>query len=365
MKMKISEALAGRNVPDVLCPFGKKITTKEDFEAAKPAIKKLLAEEEYGYIPEKPDRIEVENLPTDYHEDRFAGGAATLGRHKLTAYYGEDSTSFVFYSAIPALRPEKMPIFVNINFGDEIPHKYQPTEEITDSGCAVFTIYYEDVTSDNGDFENGCAKLLCKDRSDPHAPGKIAIWAWSIMRVIDYIETLDIYNSDAIAVIGHSRLGKTTLLTAAFDERVKFACANNSGCSGDAITRGKDGERIADITKNFPFWFCPNYFKYAGKEDALPFDQHYLLSLIVPRHILVGTAELDTWADPDSEYLALTLTDDVYKFYGSCGLIHSESMPSCPERLAEGDAYYHKRKGEHYLARKDWLSYIEYIKSKL
>ena len=131
MKMKISEALAGRNVPDVLCPFGKKITTKEDFEAAKPAIKKLLAEEEYGYIPEKPDRIEVENLPTDYHEDRFAGGAATLGRHKLTAYYGEDSTSFVFYSAIPALRPEKMPIFVNINFGDEIPHKYQPTEEIS------------------------------------------------------------------------------------------------------------------------------------------------------------------------------------------------------------------------------------------
>lgn len=363
--MKISEALAGRNVPDVLCPFGKKISTKEEFEAVKPAIKKLLAEEEYGYIPPKPDRIEVETLPIDYHEERFGGGAAVFSRLKLIAYYGDESTSFVFYSAVPVIRSEKMPIFININFGADIPHKYQPTEEITDNGCAVFTIYYEDVSSDNGDFENGCAKLLCKDRTDSHAPGKIAIWAWSVMRVIDYIETLDIYNPDAIAVIGHSRLGKTTLLAAAYDERIKFACANNSGCSGDAITRGKDGERIADITKNFPFWFCPNYFKYAGREDSLPFDQHYLLALIAPRHILVGTAVEDTWADPDSEYLALTLTDEVYKLYGSSGLIHNDNMPECPVRLADGDAYFHERAGVHYLARRDWLSYIDYIKSKL
>ncbi len=363
--MNIKSTIEKLNVPNVLAPFGTPITTKEEFEAVKPEIKKLLAEEEYGYIPERPDRIEVEDLPIDYHEERFAGGAARLGRHKLTAYFGDVSTNFVFYSAIPTAHSGKMPIFVNINFGDEIPHKYQPTEEITDNGCAVFTIYYEDVSSDNGDFENGCAKLLCKDRSHPHAPGKIAIWAWSVMRVIDYIETLDIYDPDAIAVIGHSRLGKTTLLTAAYDERVKFACANNSGCSGDAITRGKVGERISDITKNFPFWFCPNYSKYAGREEELPFDQHYLLALIAPRHILVGTAEEDTWADPDSEYLALALTDEVYKLYGSTGLIHTDSMPECPTRLAEGDAYYHKRAGVHYLARKDWLSYIEYIKSKL
>ena len=363
--MKISEALANKKIPNVISPFGKDIKTKEEFEAVKPLIQKLLAEEEYGFIPPKPDRFEVEKLPIDYHEERFAGGAAALGRLKFTAYYGDASTSFVFYSAIPAVRSDKMPIFININFGDEIPHKYQPTEEITDNGCAVFTIYYEDVTSDNGDFENGCAKLLCKDRNDPYDPGKIAIWAWSVMRVIDYIETLDIYNPETIAVIGHSRLGKTTLLTAAYDERVKFACANNSGCSGDAITRGKAGERIANITKNFPYWFCPNYAKYANREEELPFDQHYLLALIAPRHILVGTAAEDIWADPDSEYLALTMTDDVYKLYGSSGFIHTENMPTCPERLAEGDCYFHLREGVHYLSRKDWLSYIEYIKSKL
>ena len=244
--MKIRERLSTLNVPDVLAPFGKKITTAAEFDAVKPAIQKLLQEEEYGFIPNKPDSISVEVIKED---KKFCAAKATFTQYRLAAKYGDESTEFIFYSVIPNERPEKMPVFVHINFSDAIPHKYQPTEEIIDNGCAVFTIYYQDVSTDNNDFENGCAKLLCPDRSAPHAPGKIAIWSWAIMRVIDYIETLDIYNPDALAVIGHSRLGKTTLLTAAFDSRVKFACVNNSGASGDALSRGKVGESIKDITK--------------------------------------------------------------------------------------------------------------------
>ena len=117
--MKIQEVLAARNVPDVLCPFGKKITSMEEFEAVKPEIKRLLFEEEYGYIPPKPDKIEVETIPNDYHEERFAGGAAKLTKLKLTAYYGDESVDFLFYSAVPVVKSEKMPIFVNLNFGEE------------------------------------------------------------------------------------------------------------------------------------------------------------------------------------------------------------------------------------------------------
>lgn len=360
--MKICERLSTLNVPDVLAPFGKKITCAAEFDAVKPAIQELLQKEEYGFIPKKPDGISVEVIKED---PKFCAAKAAFTQYKLTAKYGEESTEFIFYSVIPKVRPQKMPIFVHINFSDAIPHKYQPTEEIIDNGCAVFTIYYQDVSTDNNDFENGCAKLLCPDRSAPHAPGKIAIWSWAIMRVIDYIETLDIYNPDALAVIGHSRLGKTTLLTAAFDTRVKFACVNNSGASGDALSRGKVGENIKDITNRFPFWFCPEYFKYAGKEDDLPFDQHFLISLVAPRHVLTGTAKEDTWADPQNQYLALTLTDPVYALYGSSGLIHSENMPTCPELLPDGDCYYHLREGSHYLSRDDWNNYIKYIKARI
>lgn len=358
--MNIKSTLEKLNVPNVLMPFGKKITTKEEFEAVKPEIQKLFCEEEYGYIPAKPDSFKVEVLESK----RFFEGNAKLSKYRLTAnVYGKD-TDFVFYSSVPTNVEGKIPVFIHISFTDAIPNPGQPTEEITDQGYAVFTINYKDVTSDDGDFENGCAKVLCPDRNDPHAPGKIAMWAWSIMRVIDYLETLDQFDLENIAVIGHSRLGKTTLLTAAFDERVKFACVNNSGASGDALSRGKVGENIGDITKRFPFWFCPNYKKYVDKENELPFDQHFLLSLVAPRYLVIGTAEEDTWADPNSEFLALTLTDDVYKLYGKRGLVHGDDVPTAPSILGDGDCYFHLRHGIHALSRNDWNNYIKFIEAK-
>ena len=110
---------------------------------------------------------------------------------------------------------------------------------------------------------------------------------------MDYLQTCDFVDKKNIAVIGHSRLGKTALLTGAFDERFAFVISNDSGCSGAAISRDKEGERIDAILTRFPFWFCKNYAKYAGKEEDLPFDQHWLMSLIAPRKLTVLTGSQD------------------------------------------------------------------------
>ena len=359
--MTISEKISSIAIPDVLCPFGQKISCKEEFDAAKEKIKVLLQEEEYGFIPPTPKSIDVQTLEEN---NRFLAGKATLKKYKLTAMTDDGEVSFVFYSTVPN-REGKIPLFVHINFRDPIPDVYQPTEEIIDRGYGVFTVCYNDVTSDDGDFENGIAKVLVKDRSHPHATGKIALWSWAIMRIIDYIETLPFYRQDALAVIGHSRLGKTTLLTSAFDERVKFACANNSGNSGDAISRATVGETVAQIVNKFPYWFCPAYAKYADNESALPFDQHFLLALSVPRSLVIGSAKNDGWADPRSEFTCLTLTDEVYALYGKRGLIHEESIPEAKSTLSEGDAHYHVRFGNHYLSREDWNEYMDFIDSKI
>jgi len=93
-------------------------------------------------------------------------------------------------------------------------------------------------------------------------------------RTCDFINGID---PSKITVIGHSRLGKTALLCAALDDRFYGAVSNDSGCSGAAVSLGKKGETIADITEQFPFWFCENYMKYAGKEKEAPFDQHSFL----------------------------------------------------------------------------------------
>ena len=187
------------------------------------------------------------------------------------------------------------------------------------------------------------------------------MWSWCVSRVIDYIYTLDTFDLDKLAVIGHSRLGKTTLLTAAFDERVKFACVNNSGNSGDSLARGNQGETIKDITNRFPFWFCPAYQKYSDTEDKLPFDQHYLLSIVAPRTLIIGTAKDDLWADPANEYLALTLTDEVYKLYGQKGFVHPDYIPEAPFTLQDGSVSFHTRLGTHCLSRTDWNIYMDFI----
>lgn len=355
--MNVKERIKELGVPSLFTSFGKSINTKEDFEALKPEILELFQKEEYGMMPHAPESFKVEVIEEN---KRFLAGKATDTHYKLTAVYDGKELSFPFSAAVPVCRDKKLPVFVNIAF-NPTPNFRQPTEEIIDRGYAVFTLCYKDATSDDGDFSNGVASVLGMDRTNPHATGKIAMWSWCVSRVIDYIYTLDIFDLDKLAVIGHSRLGKTTLLTAAFDERVKFACVNDSGCSGDALSRGTVGETILDITNRFPYWFCPSYVKYANNEDSLPFDQHYLLSTVAPRTLLLGTASLDVWADPTNEYLALTLTDDVYKLYGLAGFVHPETVPEAPFRLQDGSVSFHTRIGLHCLSREDWNIYMDFI----
>lgn len=139
------------------------------------------------------------------------------------------------------------------------------------------------------------------------------MWAWAAQRVLDYAQTLDeLLDLDCAIVCGHSRLGKTALLAAATDKRFAFAYSNDSGCSGAAITREKQGENVKDICERFPYWFCENYKLYIDNEQNMPFDQHYLLASIAPRKVLVGSAAEDIWADPISEFLCCVAAGSVF-----------------------------------------------------
>lgn len=358
--MKIKKRINELRIPDILCPFGKKIETKEEFERAKDDIRLLLQKEEYGMMPNAPTSWQVEILQSK----GLFGKKVIRTDYRFIAQTENGEICFNFYSLLPEAMPKRLPVFISLNFSDLTPNASQPSEEIIDRGYGIFGFHHDGVAKDSDDFEYGCGPL-CKDRSDPYATGKIAIWAWVAMRIIDYVETLDFFDPEALIVTGHSRLGKASLLTAAFDERVKFVCANDSGTSGDALARGTVGESIEAIARVFPFWFCPNYMKYKNNEDSLPFDQHFLLSLIAPRHILIGSAELDKWADPKSEFLSLTLTDEVYKLYGESGLIHGEEIPEGPIKLQEGSCSFHTRRYGHAYSREDWNNYMDFIDKAL
>ncbi|MBE6662577.1 MAG: hypothetical protein E7606_04765 [Ruminococcaceae bacterium] len=330
----------------------------------------ILLAEEYGTPLPAPDSVTFEEMPFDYRSFPSLAGKATCRKVIAHTVIGGKEFSFPFMATIP-VGEGKFPFFVFNNFSPNIPDKYFPTEEIIDNGFAVLSMFYQDVTTDDRDFSNGLAGIVTPEEAQsdltlraPNAPGKIAMWAWANMRLLDYAATNPSLDMSNAAVIGHSRLGKTALLTGALDERFRFVIANNAGCSGDAITRKKQGEHIKDISRMFPFWFCENYKKYAD-ESLLTFDQHMLVATIAPRHFLSGAAVGDGWADPESQLLSCRAASVAWEQLGKKGLVAPDRYAEVGEQFPEGNISYHLRDGLHYLSRYDWNVYMNYIKKNL
>ena len=192
----------------------------------------------------------------------------------------------------------------------------------------------------------------------------IAAWAWGCSRVLDYLLTLKNIDKKRTIVMGHSRLGKTSLWCGAQDQRFAMVISNNSGCSGAALSRRNYGETVPRINKSFPWWFCNKYQTYNQDVPSLPMDQHELLALIAPRPVYVASAQEDKWADPRGEFLSLQEASKVYALYGY-DTLQGYSFPAPNEHLWKGNCGYHMRTGVHDVTDFDWQSYIEFADKHL
>ncbi len=127
---------------------------------------------------------------------------------------------------------------------------------------------------------------------------------WSASRAVDWLQTLDFVARDQIYIGGHSRSAKQSLACAAFDERIAGVIASSPGSGGslhfrfcDQYYYGESAERLSTV---FPLWVLPKVRFFAGRENKLPADMHFVYALIAPRPVLMSTAINDsvesTWA---------------------------------------------------------------------
>lgn len=160
--------------------------------------------------------------------------------------------------------------------------------------------------------------VSARDSSDPTRDNSLAYadlfgdydWSafrrrgWSYSRALDWLETLDFIDADRIFVGGHSRSAKTAMAAAAFDERFAGVLASSPGAGGSMPYRYADqsyyGESAEILTRTFPDWVSQRVRFFAGRENRLPADSHFLYALFAPRPVLMSTAVNDwvegTWA---------------------------------------------------------------------
>src|SRR5207244_5720513 len=192
-------------------------------------------------------------------------------------------------------------------------------------GYAVATFYCGDVDPDRADVRQGIQPHVAKlgiTRAGPDDWGTIAAWAWGIHRAVDFLVTVPELDKTRIAVVGHSRLGKTAIVAAAFDDRIALAWPHQAGCGGTAPSRchNPKAETVKRINTSFPHWFCDNFKRFNEDPARLPFDQNCLVALCAPRPVLFTCAVKDQWANPAGQFDVLKAAEPAYQLLGAGGL---------------------------------------------
>ena len=378
----VLEQMPPVNLPELMKSFdGTEVKSVADWEQKRrPEILDFFTKNMHGIRPvERPEGLAFTPLEADRE---MLDGKVIRKRAKISFKGPRGDWSFNVMAFLPKTdRPVPVFVFIcnralekyvdselkNISF-------FCPVDLITSRGYAVAVFKNTELALDDYPPDLTDGKLTVQDPVFTNglyacfAPARtyrswsaISAWAWGASRVVDWIETEPAFDAKHIAVIGHSRGGKTSLWAGATDPRFGLVCVNDSGCCGAKLNHVPVclSETIALDNLVNPHWFCRAYREFNGRDAVLPFDQHWLAALTAPRLLYIASATADYGAGPWGEFLTARHASPAWELYGKKGLV--EEGPFRPETpFHKGCVGHHLRSGGHSLNHYDWGRYMDF-----
>ena len=310
--IRIQEVTVRGKLPDLfVMDDGTPVTDAAAWEKRRTECYRSAVELQYGTMPPEPEFLEVEWLDQ----------SLTVRNYRITTGRRSCPVSFLMRVILPA-EQGKFPAIVDGDLCWRYAFDKEYLQTATDNGIAFVLFNRLELVPDRN-HSRGTGPLY---RCYPECSfGALGAWAWGYSRCVDALEKLDFIDMDNIAFCGHSRGGKTALLAGVLDQRAAIVNTNGSGAGGagcfrlDMTAFTEDGhlrryEKLADLIQNFPYWFSPELPAYIGREEALPFDEHFLKALVAPRILLETEAASDIWANPVGSWQTAMAAKEVYRF---------------------------------------------------
>jgi hypothetical protein len=367
------------NLPDALVlTNGKKVTTaKMWWQKRRPEIVEDFDREIYGRVPANTPKVTWEVTKTTQETNGDVPVITkTLIGHVDHSSYPRITVDIEATLSTPAHAAGPVPVITEFGFrfpaGRPMPKAMAapagPTwqQQVLAKGWGYATIYPNTIQADNGGGLTEGIIGLCNHGQPRKLDdwGALRAWAWGASRLLDYFETDRSVDAHQVGIEGHSRYGKATLVTMAYDPRFAIAYVSSSGEGGAKLYRRNWGEMVENVAGSGEYhWMAGNFLKYAGPLTAkdMPVDSHELIALCAPRPVFIsgGAAKAgDGWVDAEGMFLAAAAAGPVYKLLGKKDM-GTTQFPSMETPLIDGDVAFRQHSGGH-TPGPNWPTFITF-----
>jgi hypothetical protein len=362
------------NLPDAMTMLsGERVTTRAQWQARREEMKAVLEHYELGHAPPPPGNVSGRVIKSADCLDGTVKYQLVHLRFGPRRELGFDVAVF---------RPAKggpFPTIINpsffmtpgANFTNGVPPAIPATtnrllrlfampvdpEKAAEGfsnqlarGYAIVTYRYTECGLDSANFRTNSFYPAYPD----YDWGVLLGWAWGLSRVVDYVETQPFVDKTKIIALGHSRLGKLTMVATAFDDRISLGAPAGSSGAGTGAYRfcgpGRGGkEGVEDMTRKFPYYFVPRLKEFTGQMYRLPFDAYWYVALTAPRPWISIEGTDDQNCVPNAVKQTVLAAKPVYAFLGVS-----------PDRV--GVNY---EKHRHALTPGDWNAALDFADQQL